>query len=137
MTNSLNELRSVITWTDPSGFSGMTIRLAQLDLSAGSQTPWASRIKVDCSSDVGLPDMPYRDRLELLGIDSLKLHHLRFDLCMLFKIVKGMVCVDVLHHFQFASAPTLGHSYKLLTGKSRTDVHSNCFFVHVLPIWNS
>ncbi len=39
--------------------------------------------------------MTYKDRLELLDIDALELRRLKFDLCILFKIVKGLVCVDV------------------------------------------
>ncbi len=55
----------------------------------------------------------------------------------MFKIVKGLVSTDVLSHFKFATFSSRGHSCKLLTVSSRTDVRSNSFFVRVVPVWNS
>ncbi len=62
--------------------------LGSLDRLEAVQRSFTRRLFKRCS----LPDMAYKDRLELLGIESLELRCLKFDLCTLFKIVKGLVC---------------------------------------------
>jgi hypothetical protein len=86
---------------------------------------------------LGLRDCPYGIRLKRVGLDSLELRRLRADLLLTFKIVRGILAVD-LPFFEISQTTwTRGHCYKLVLPTSRLDCRRSFFAVRVVPAWNS
>ena len=82
----------------------------------------------------------YRSRLLALNLDPLEIRRIRFDLCMAYKIIYGLVDLNVSDFFAFRHSPrtTRGHSLRL----RHEDLYKsrNCrkffFSVRVVEIWN-
>ena len=67
----------------------------------------------------------YKERLQLLNLESLETTRLKYDLKMYFKIVRNLINIDPSTFFQFtpADSKTRGHEYKL-----RKKVYGNSQF---------
>jgi len=61
----------------------------------------------------GLRNLPYTERLRLLNLQSLEVRRLYFDLILCYRIVFGLVSVNIDDFFQLNNASTRGHPYKL------------------------
>ena len=85
----------------------------------------------------GLHNVPYPTRLEILSLDSLEVRRIRADLVLLFKIVRGLVDVDMLDLISFNSSSTRGHHLKLNVQYSRINCHKYYFIHRTIPIWNA
>ena len=83
--------------------------------------------------------MQYPERLAKLGVDSLELRRLRFDLIYVYKILFGMIETDVSALFVVNNADTVtrGHNFKLFVQQSRIDVRKYFFSNRVVQCWNS
>ena len=83
----------------------------------------------------------YRSRLLILSLDPLELRRIRFDLCMAYKIIYGLVDLNVSDFFIFKESQhaTRGHPFTL----RHEDIYKtrNCrksfFSVRVVEIWNA
>ena len=79
----------------------------------------------------------YIQRLEALKLISLEERRLNTDLCVLFKIVHGLLDCDVKKVVQLAPrGRTRGHSLKLILPKFRLDVKKYSFPTRTIPVWN-
>jgi hypothetical protein len=85
----------------------------------------------------GLRELPYCTRLSRVGLDSLELRRLKTDLILTFKILHGLLAVD-LPFFDLSPVTfTRGHPLKLVVSQSRLECRRGFFAVRVVPAWNS
>jgi len=79
----------------------------------------------------------YGDWLTRLELNTLELRHLHNDLVMCYKIVFGLIDVDLTDIFTFSpSGVTRGHQFKLY--KTRAEGARNAFFTNrVINVWNA
>ncbi len=83
-----------------------------------------------------VPEMCYLDRLKMLNLEPLELRRLKFSMCMVFKIVYGLVDVNCSDFFELSASVTRGHKYKLRCPPFSKDARQNFFSVAAVPIWN-
>jgi len=83
-------------------------------------------------------NLQYSERLTKLGVDSLELRRLRFDLIFVYKILFGMIETDVsaLLVVNNVDTVTRGHNLKLFVQQSRIDVRNYFFSNRVIQCWN-
>ena len=83
----------------------------------------------------------YQDRLKVLKLWSLEERRHRSDLIELFKMARGLSAIPLTDFFNFSTRPfgstTHGHSWKLITAHSNTDIRLYFFSSRVLNRWNS
>ena len=73
-----------------------------------------------------LKNLNYYDRLERLNVPTLELRRLRDDLLWCYKVVFGLVHVNVNEFFEFSPCDnTRGHKYKLSKHQTTACVRSN------------
>ncbi len=84
-----------------------------------------------------LPNLRYTDRMKLLNLDPLELRRIKHDLQLVYKLVHGLLDVNIQDFFLPGFEKTRGHVYKLQTSLVNRDVRMNYFTVRVVPIWNS
>jgi len=80
------------------------------------------------------------ERLSVLALESLELTRLRTDILLTYKILFGIIDVDVsrsLFVLRPNDRPTRGHSYKLLQEHCVADTRKRFFSQRVASIWNS
>jgi len=71
----------------------------------------------------GLKNLTYKQRLVATNLDTLELRRLRTDLVVCYKIVFGLMKVDVNKFFSFAPVSnTRGHQYKLFVEQSTRNI---------------
>ena len=82
-------------------------------------------------------NLTYCQRLRELGIESLELRRLRADLLFTYKLVFGILDMDVSEFFtmQFDDKRR-GHCYKLYLPSCKSCVRYNCFSQRVIRFWN-
>ena len=82
-------------------------------------------------------NLTYCQRLRGLGIESLELRRLRADLLFTYKLVFGILDMDVSEFFttQFDDKRR-GHCYKLYLPSCKSCVRYNCFSHRVIRFWN-
>ena len=108
--------------------------LSSIDKLESVQRLFTRRLYSRCS----LVSVSYTDRLEFLQLEALELRRIKYDLYMVYKIVHGLVHLDVPNSFQFAfDNRTRGHPFKLVLPHSNKDCRKNCFFVRTVQIWNA
>jgi len=72
------------------------------------------------------------------NLDTLELRRLRTDLVVCYKIVFGLIKVDVNKFFSFAPVSnTRGHRYKLFVEQFTRNVRHYFFCRRVVNIWNN
>jgi len=79
----------------------------------------------------------YEDRLNILKLTALETRRLRGDLTEVFKMFKGFDNLDPLMFFELNTAPTRGHSVKLIKPRCHLDVRIYSFAHWVVDVWNS
>ncbi len=85
----------------------------------------------------GMRHLPYKERLQRLGLHSLQRLRLRADLITAFKIFKDFLYIDPnLFFLPPARRGLRGHSYKVLQGASYRRRRGSIFSVWVLKYWN-
>ena len=86
-----------------------------------------------------LHDLPYEDRLKELSLYSLAQRRERGDMITVFKIIHGLIDIDMTKLFQFSEgSKTRGHNYKLKIPKPfKTDVRKYSFSQRIVLPWNN
>ena len=86
----------------------------------------------------GLDGLSYKDRNAALNLESLELRRLKADLIMAYKVIFGLIDLDVKHFFTLRQGSvTRGHSYKILADKYTVRCRQNFFSTRVTNAWNS
>ena len=85
----------------------------------------------------GLQDISYRERLQILKLDSLECRRLRFDLILVYKILFGHTNLDVDDYFVLNSSFTRGHAYKLIPQHCNVNTRKYYFSFRVISVWNT
>jgi len=79
-----------------------------------------------------MKDLNYDERIHRLGLSSLELRRLHLDLIFCYKVVFGLVGVNIDDFFEFNhAANTRGHAYKLFKSRSVNN-NRNFFLLNVL-----
>ena len=80
-----------------------------------------------------------KKRLEVLGIDSLEIRRLRYDLVFVYKLLFGFVDLKFSDYYFTlrTSSTTRGHDYKLFLAYLRLNVRKYFFSERVVPVWNN
>ena len=84
----------------------------------------------------GLQDLPYDQRLDWLGLETLESRRQRFDLTLVFKLLNGLVDLNwksllSMREDRFAAPRTL------FLKRCRTELRRNCFGIRVVRAWNA
>ena len=86
----------------------------------------------------GLLKISYPERLKFLGLESLELRRLHFDLCMTYNILHKENDLKISDFFIRApSSSTRGHHMKLQGKANQNNIRMNAFSQRVIKIWNS
>ena len=81
--------------------------------------------------------LSYEERLSVLGLTTLRTRRLRGDLILMYKVVKGLVNVDVSKFFKFDTNHLRGHQFKVYKNRFRTNIGKNLFKNRIINEWNS
>ena len=82
--------------------------------------------------------MQYSESLACLGLESLQVRRLEYDLHMSNKIVHGQLTAQNDDFLVFADyTSTRGHCYKLYKGQSHVNAHKYFFTNRVCEVWNT
>ena len=84
-----------------------------------------------------LKDKGYEDRLRCLNLTTLETRRLRDDFIEIFKTFKGFGNLDPFTFFELSTAPTRGHSLRLVKPRCRLDVRKFSFAHREVEMWNS
>jgi hypothetical protein len=90
-----------------------------------------------------LSDMPYKQRLAILGQPTLLCRREYADLILLYKILHGFVDCELKSKFVLSSSVVhsnielRGHMFKLHAPKPRTDLLKFSYFYRVIIAWNA
>ena len=84
-----------------------------------------------------LHDINYVDRLKSCNIELLELRRIHTDLVMLYKILNGLMYVNMDNCFTLSMNNTRGNVCKLVKHYSRLDTRKYFFALKVIDIWNS
>ena len=86
----------------------------------------------------GLRELPYNLRLDFLGLIPLEVRRMRSDLIEVFKILKGIVKINISDLFTIReSTITRGHNLKLYKKQCNLNVRKHFFNQRVVNVWNS
>ena len=85
-----------------------------------------------------LHDLPYEERLRELKLPSMEYRRKRGDMIQCFKIVNGLVRLDVTKIFTpIPTSSTRGHHQRILRQRAHTSVRAKSFSQRTIPSWNS
>jgi len=86
----------------------------------------------------GFSLLSYVDRLARLNAPSLELRRLHFDLVMYFKIIHGIIDVDMNQYFVIShNTRTRGHNFKLNTSLVNNNKLKTQFKLRAIDAWNN
>jgi len=85
--------------------------------------------------------LSYKARLTRLGLESLEMRRLKYDLLYTYKIIFGLVSDAAMNMFTLTntlySTSTRGHAYKLYPHNNRIDSRKHFFSQRVIAPWNN
>ena len=86
----------------------------------------------------GLAWLPYKDRLQFLSAETLELRRLKQDLLTLFKIINGIIDVDMSQFFELNNySQTRGHNFKLVKTINNNNARAFSFACRRIDCWNA
>jgi ribonuclease P/MRP protein subunit RPP40 len=87
----------------------------------------------------GFKHLSYLERLANLNLKTLEARRLLIDLCLCYKIVKGLVNINLSDMFAFAAhcSSTRGHPLKLVKPHARVNGRMFFFSLRIVDVWNS
>ena len=86
----------------------------------------------------GLKHLPYHERLAVIGLETLEIRRLKFDLMMYYKIFHGIVSLDISGFFNVSpnNHGTRDHDYKIIKAPYINSVFDNLFSTRCVDCWN-
>jgi len=81
--------------------------------------------------------LPYQQRCVELGLETLELRRLKFDLHYAYKVIFGLVDVDSCCFKLHRGSRTRGHNYRVVPDRFSTNIRRHFFTVRVANVWNS
>jgi hypothetical protein len=86
----------------------------------------------------GLACLPYKDRLQFLSAETLELRRLKQDLLTMFKIINGIIDIDVSQFFELNNySQTRGHDLKLVKTINNNNARAFSFACRRTDCWNA
>jgi len=86
----------------------------------------------------GLKDVPYNERVQILGRWSLEERRIRSDLIEVYKMMNKLSNVNFEIFFEFdTNRSTRGHSLKLKKKRFNTELRQHFFTDRITNLWNS
>ena len=86
----------------------------------------------------GLEDLPYRDRLRAIELETLERRRLNADLVLLYKIIYNLVEIDFHGSLELSeTSATRGNKLKLKVQPARLNSRLNFFTLRCIKIWNT
>lgn len=82
-------------------------------------------------------NLPYNERLNFLGLPTLKYRRYRGDMIEMYKLAHNYYDECVCPKLKFNHSTTRGHKYKLEHLYSRLNIRKHSFFVRSVGIWNA
>ena len=73
----------------------------------------------------------------MLEMESLEMRRIRNDLIFFYKMVNGLIDVDVSDFISFNANVTRGHAFKVNVMYSRLNLRKYFFINRTIPLWNS
>ena len=61
----------------------------------------------------GLSNVPYLNRLDIVGLESLEIRRIKLDLVFMYKILNGLVDLNREDYFTFNKSSTRWHNFKI------------------------
>ena len=116
----------ILKFDQCAALKGQSIDIEHVQRSATKQVP-------------GLRDLPYKERLRLLNLPTLKHRRRRGDLIEAYKMMSGIYDQSSVPSFDShpCNNPTRGHSLKIRRPISKTNLGQNRFTSRVVNDWNS
>ena len=71
-----------------------------------------------------------------MGLERLELRRIHLDLCLVYKIIRGLIEIDFDRFFEFKRSATRGHNYTLAVKRSSKDCRKFFFSNRVVNWWN-
>jgi len=93
-------------------------------------TQFTKRIK-------GLCGLEYSQRLEHIGLETLQLRRIKYDLLMCYKIISGEVSLHCNLLDLSGFTQTRGHKYKLYKHQSNVNAYKYFFCNRICDTWNA
>ena len=85
-----------------------------------------------------LHELPYEERLKELKLPSMEYRRKRGDMIQCFKIMNGLVRLDVIKIFKrIPTSNTRGHQQRILRQRAHTSVRAKSFSQRTIRSWNS
>ncbi len=81
--------------------------------------------------------LSFENRLQALGMSTLKARRIRLDLIQTYKILHGVDNVDYAKYFTLNTNKTRNNGYKLEVKTHTTNTLGNSFNYRIVKIWNS
>ena len=86
----------------------------------------------------GLSNLCYKERLNIVGLETLELRRMHTDLLTLYKLIHKKIDCSLINTFKFNNTVnTRGHAYKLVKESFRVDCRKYSFTCRVINLWNS
>ena len=85
----------------------------------------------------GLFKLSYKERRDVLDLDTLELRRLHRDLTQCYNIIHGNVDLNYNDFFELNNNHLRGHSQKLVVRRARLNCRKYSFSNRVVPTWNS
>ena len=73
----------------------------------------------------------------MLGLPSLEWRRLNYDLILAYKILHGMIDINLPNSFKFQQSNTRGHSFKLAKPHCLRDISKHFFSNCIIDVWKS
>ena len=86
----------------------------------------------------GMNGIDYSRRLELCNLELLELRRLHADIIMMYKILNGVICVNLENYISLSAMHhTRGNTFKLYKYRAKLDIRKFFFSMRIINLWNS
>ena len=86
---------------------------------------------------IGLQQLSYEERLQVLQIDSLQIRRIKTDLNMYYKIINNLTILPCSDYFTVRAGITRSNGNSLLVPKSANNIEKYLFRNRLINLWNN